>query len=445
MFIINLIKVFASVIVFGLVLVQHTHSHVAGQDHDGFWSSPERETFLPVTEDHRAAWDRVLEDCFPLNTRDSLSDQCITSLGEYFANEPVWSYAVQYLYDHVKGWAPMGDLFSLRKSHSRADFLNLDVPLWKHIFDDQIEQRQERFLQVVNDAKCLELASSKKEGIHDSLAEHCAARELYKYATYLYACTNASKFLARTQKVFPDDAKMFGGFNQFEISLQALEDSVSDEGKKSAAKHHMEESYLHAAWVTAQCGQHGFIVRPGRTTGSYTSTEERLPWSELSWNMQVSMMFAEEYKYHRLIFSTHEFIMKIAMKSGNDWAIRTGYLGQRYIASFADDLMQRYPLLMHRVIGNLWGNGNYGKAFSEKEHARHRAKAYLLLVEAAGEEFARSEIDPTRLANEIRYVKRGGALTDPLSHAQVQAERKEWRRQLQMKKLRQESQGELTP
>ena len=439
----NLIKVFTGVIVFGIVLVQHTHSHDGSTYPDGFRSSPEREPFLPVTEDHRAAWDRVLEDCFPLNTRDLLSAQCMTSLGEYFANEPVWSYALPYRYDNVYGWVPMSNFFSLRGSHSRANFLNLDVPLWKHIFDDQIEQRQELFLQVVNDVKCLELASSQKEGIHDSLAEHCAARELYKYATYLYACTNASKFLARTQKVTPEDSHIFAGLNEFEISLQALEDRVSDEGKKSAAKLHMEKSYLHAAWVTAQCGQHGFIVRPGRTTGSYTSTEERLPWSELSW--QVPIMLSEEGKYHRLIYTTHEFIMKIAMKSGDDWAIRSGYLGQRYIASFADDLMRRYPLLMHRVMGNLWGDGNYGKAFSDKEHARHRAKAYLLLVEAAGEEFAHSEIDPTRLANEIRYVKRGGALTEPLSHAQVKAEREEWNRQLQKEKLRQESQGELTP
>ena len=434
----NLIKVFTGMIVLGLVLVQHAHSHYDVQPPDGF-----PEPFLPVTEDHRAAWDRVLEDCFPLNTRDSLSAQCMTSLGEYFANEPVWSYALPYRYDNVWGWRPMSNLFSLRNSHSRADFLNLDVPLWKHIFDNQIEQRQELFLQVVNDVKCLELANSKKEGIHDSLAEHCAARELYKYATYLYACTNASKFLARTQKVTPEDSNIFAGLNKFEISLQVLEVRVSDKGKKSAAKLHMEKSYLHAAWVTTQCGQHGFIVRPGRTIGSYTSTAERLPWSELSWDWQVSM-FSEEWQYHRLIYTTHEFIMKIAMKSGDDWAIRSGYLGQRYIASFADDLMRRYPLLMHRVMGNLWGDGNYGKAFSDKEHARHRAKAYLLLVEAAGEEFAHSEVDPTRLANEIRYVKRGGALTEPLSHAQVKAERKEWNRQVQKEKLRQESQGELT-
>ena len=437
----NLIKVFISVIVLGLLFVLHTHAHY----NSPVSLPPDSETFLPTTKDHRAAWARVLKNCFPLNTRDSLSDQCMTLLGEYFANEPVWTYAVPYLYDHVWGWVPMSTLFSLRRSHSRADFLNLDVPLWKHIFDDQIEQRQERFLQVVKDAKCLELASSKKEGIHDSLAEHCAARDLYKYATYLYACTNASKFLAETQEVYPDDSKRFGGFSQFEVSLQGLEDNVSDEVTKYAAKHHMEKSYLHATWVTAQCSQHGFIVRPGRTTGSYTSTEERLPWSEVAWDMKVSMMFAEEYKYYRLIVSTHEFIMKIAMKSGDDWAIRSGYLGQRYIASFADDLMQRYPLLMHRVIGNLWHDGNYGEAFSKKEHARHLAKAYLLLVEAAGEEFARSEIDPTSLAKEIRYVKRGGALTEPLTHAQVVAERKEWNRQLQKEELKQESKGELTP
>jgi len=100
-------------------------------------------------------------------------------------------------------------------------------------------------------------------------------------------------------------------------------------------------------------------------------------------------------------------------------------------------------LLMHRALGDPLGNGTYGRAFPLKEHARHRAKAYLLLVEAAGEEFARSEIDPTKLTKEIKYVESGGLLTSPHSRAKVDAERLKRLRKSQEKQLLKEAQGEL--
>ncbi len=442
MFNTNLFRVFISFIVLGLAFIQHTHSHSLEGHNEEFAFPPGQELFLPVTDEYLVAWDRVIEHCFPLNTQGILSDHCMTSLSGYFANEPVWSYGEMYVYDH-QGWRPLGDILSLRRNHSPADFLNPDVPFWRHIFDDEIEQRQELFLRVVNDSQCKELARFDKDGMHDYLAEHCEARELYKYAAYLSACFDANHRLSKLQRVISDDGTQVGGLTEFEMSFLQLDENVSNELLKSAAKSSMEKNFLHASWVAAQCSHHGFVVQPGVTTGSFTSSEEKLPWSALSWRTGVSWL-ADERKYHRLLSRTHEFIMKVSMKSGDDWAIRSGSLSRSFIAEFGDDLMQRYPLLIHRVLGDPWSNGGYGKAFTPKEHARHRAKAYLLLVEEAGEEFARSEYDPASLTNEIRYVESGGLLTPPHSRAQVQEENREWIRQHQEKKLLEEAQSELS-
>ena len=421
------VKVFTSVIVLGFPLVQHTHSHPMGYE----MPPPEREPFLPVTDEHRAAWNRVIEDCFPLNSRTSLSDSCTDSLEEYFANEPVWSYNHMLIYDWV-GWQIFihTDL-SLRRNHGPADFLNTDVPFWRHIFDGQIEQRQELFLRVVNDPKCRELASLQTKGMHDELAEHCAAREMYKYAAYLSACFDAHHRLPELQKIVPEDSREYGGLNRFEMSIQRLDDTVSDETLKLATKRRIEKSYLHASWVASHCNQHGLVLRPGVTirggtsfTGvtiePYTSTEEKLSWRGIKGTLKVAVLRR-----------THSLIMKIAMKSGDDWAIRNGYMDRDFVATFGADLMQRYPLLMYRILGETWTRpAMYGYDFSTEDSARFRAKAYLLLVEEAGEEFARREYDPERLKKEIRYVKRGGRLKTLATPEEIKEKRRNGQRAL---------------
>ena len=77
-----------------------------------------------------------------------------------------------------------------------------------------------------------------------------------------------------------------------------------------------------------------------------------------------------------------------------------------------------------------------------EERARHRAKAYLLLVEAAGEEFARLEYDPEPLAQQIQYVKAGGVLKAPLTGVEIIEKRREKRRQRDAKKEVQAVHGE---
>lgn len=413
----TLIRVFMGVILFGLVLVPHTHASFD----DSVLLPPEREPFLPVTEEHRAAWNRVIEDCLPLNTRTALSVRCMTTLGEYYANEPVW-----FEWD---GWYSLYyDGLSLRRYYSPADFLNTDVPFWRHIFDDEIEQRQERFLRVVNDSKCQELASRQKKGMHDHLAEQCAAREMYKYAAYLNACFVATQLLLtryeETHAENPTNAEDHG-LNLFEMMVRRLDENESD------AKRSLEKGYLHASWIASHCNQHGLVLRPGVTvrdttstmgvaTGPYTSTDEKLPWRGLKGTQKASVLS-----------TTHSFIMKIAMKCGDDWAIRSGYLGRPVVAEFAVDLIKRYPLLMHRTIGDSLLGGGYARHYSQKELARHRAKAYLLLVEEAGEEFARREYDPEELATQIEYIDQGGLLIAPFTRAEIEDKSRETLQKLQ--------------
>ena len=449
MFNAHFIRVFTFFFVLGLALAQHIPANSAEHnDSEQLRTSLKTEPYLPVTAEHRAAWDRVIEHCLPLNTRDSLSAQCMTSLEKYFANEPVWAYSKMYVYG-FDGWRHRRhDTLRLRRSYSPADFLNPDVPLWKHIFDDQLEQRQEIFLRIVKDSKCKEIVSPDNEGIHDRWAEHCEVRELYKYAAYLSACFDANHRVAELHR-FPEPesprAEYFGDKNEFEISFQMLDEIETNEALVSAAKRSMEKFYLHAAWVATQCSQHGFVVIPGETRASgpslryYTSTEEKLPWSALPWSSEY-----EENKYLNFVYYTHDFIMKLAMKSGDDWAIRSGYLSRYYIAEFSADLRQRYPLLMHRVMGKRWSVFGYDSDFTPEQQAQHRAKAYLLLVERAGEEFARSEYDPAELTEEIQFVKNGGVLKAPATRTELMAKLRELQRKNQRIELMREAQGELT-
>lgn len=433
MFSFTVARVLTSFIVLGLAFVHHAHAHYFWyDDNEGFGANPpETDPFLPVTDEHHAAWNRVIQHCLPLNTQESLSEPCMTSLREYFDNEPVWSYSEMFVY-MPQGWRPfVRNRLSLRRNHSPADFLNPNVPFWRHIFDDQIERRQELFLRVVNDSKCQELANPQKDGMHDNLAEHCTAREMYQYAAYLSACFDAKHRISWLQSVIPEDDLEYGGLTTFEYSFQLLDERVSDEALKSAAKRSMEKSYLHASWVETQCSQHGFVLRPGRTGGSYTTSDEKLNWG------------ADYEKLYLFLNHTVDFIMKIAIKSGDDWAIRSGRLSRYVIAEFGDDMMARYPLLMHRVIGYGHGYG-YGIEFTSEELLRHRAKAYLLLVEDAGEEFAQQEYDPADLTEEIHYVENGGRLRSPFSRAQVEETPRELHRQVLEKEVLQEVQGELS-
>ena len=437
----KLFRFFTSFMLLGLAVVPHAHAHSSGGVVE---LPPGSDSFLPVTDAHRAAWERVIEDCLPVDTRSALSARCMTSLGDYFSNEPVWSYNYVFVYDS-EGWSSLyHSECSQRRDHSPADFLDPDIPLWRDIFDDQIEQRQELFLQVVNDSVCQDLASFKTPGIHDDLAEQCAAREMYQYAAYLSACFDATQRLTKLQEIVTQPNTEGRAVNLFELSFANLDENVADAALRAAAKRHLEKRYLHASWVASRCNQHGLVLRPGvtlpaitlhtgQTFDSYTTTDKKLSWEDLK---SAKARLLRDALYGR----THEFIMQIAMKSGDDWAIRSG----AGAVNLGGDLMQRDPLLMHRLLGDSGGLfiGAFRVVLTAEERDRHRAKAYLLLVEAAGEDFARREYNPEPLAQQIQYIAAGGVLKAPPTRAEMIEIISERERQRDAKKEVQEVQGE---
>ena len=86
--------------------------------------------------------------------------------------------------------------------------------------------------------------------------------------------------------------------------------------------------------------------------------------------------------------------------------------------------------------------GAFRVVLTAEERARHRAKAYLLLVEAAGEDFARREYNPEPLAQQIQYIEAGGVLKAPPTRAEMIEIISERERQRDAKKEVQGVQGE---
>ena len=171
----------------------------------------------------------------------------------------------------------------------------------------------ELFIQVVNDSVCQDLASFETQGIHDDLAEQCAAREMYQYAAYLSACFDATQRLTLLHEIVTQPYSVTDtearALNLFELSFAKLDENVADEALRAAAKRHLEKNYLHASWVVSHCNQYGLVLRPGVTmpafttpTGdtldSYTTTDDKLPWGVLKAQNNVCFVDALRYKTH---------------------------------------------------------------------------------------------------------------------------------------------------
>ena len=131
----------------------------------------------------------ILKRCTPIVPRAITENQsCLEVLPEYFLEEPVWSYSALHYYDNDLGTFPLPvNMVNSRPKilpYIFLDFVDGEIPIWRDIFDDAIEEREDLFPDVVRTPKCKQLISNQSEGIQEHLAADCAARELYKYATY---------------------------------------------------------------------------------------------------------------------------------------------------------------------------------------------------------------------------------------------------------------------
>ena len=157
-----------------------------------------------------------------------------------------------YYYDDYDGWVPIFvSRFGQRDDHSHADFLDSNVPLWRDIFDGQIEQQQKTFLQVVSDESCMDLANADTLGILDTKAEQCKARELFKYSTFLEAC-NVSMQQMLIFINHPDIGGVFKSESSsgYAVALEVIEEKIEDGAQRELARQRLEKG-LFAHYLVA--------------------------------------------------------------------------------------------------------------------------------------------------------------------------------------------------
>lgn len=360
------------------------------------------------TKEQRKNWERVLDRCTPIDTEVSLSPSCYSALTKYFMDEPVWEYSFEL------GYQRLTSVYGLQEGivNARHRGLNqygyddyaLDViPLWRDVFDGGLKERIDVFLRTVRDSSCNEEILSNETGIQSGKSQRCAARELYKYASFLESCTTAFTrlFILRSPPV--GDGFLFDNLNTYEAFLWVISEyeSIDDEeSRASGGIERMRKGYLHASWVAKQCGANSYALLSGEDSlATYT-------WSELGEP-------SENGDLRELISRTFYVALGISAKTGDEWAVRSyplQFFEYSKEAKFLRDVRKRYPILMHKSLGF-----EGGSELTYSEERRHRAKAFLLIEELAGTDAAQRDFDVPDLSNEIDYVRSGGALKYPFS------------------------------
>lgn len=345
------------------------------------------------TQDQHSKWQSAVGLCTPVQPTKPLEPTCLSALSNYFMNAPVWDYGALYYIDsygfgRADPW-PINPRPALL-FYGPADYGLEDVPLWQDVFDGKIEQRKDTFFKVVADPKCI---ASMHGGIQEELGDHCHAREMYKYAAYLDACTTAKRRLKVLDRV--SGRPEYKGLSTFDMTLGVVEEKVEDFVQQDMIKQRLEKGYLHASWVAQQCEPHGLGLLPlkeeqKRTLGGgYAEVVEVGTDSATRWAIGHSQ---------------HTALM-ISSRCGNEWAVRSFPMTPDS-PIFLHDVHEKYPILYHRHLGST----TFGGLLSKVEQRRHQAQAYLLLKQSFGLKVAQLSYDAADLKEEIDYVQDGGEL-----------------------------------
>ena len=346
---------------------------------------PEEIQYYPESEKQRSARELLERVCLPVTPPDKLSPECLTALSDYFMDEPIWRYSWLYNYSGSTGFDRARSRINPRASnlpYGYDDYAMDNVPLWRDILDGRLEERKFEVKQTVADPACNELARFGSEGgIERHMAARCAAREMYKYATYLDACVTAMDRVRLLES--PTGDRNHSEMNGFQMSLAMIEQHITNESDRNLATRRLEKGYLHSKWIIDQCA--------GNIDGV------------------SSWIGSNENELFLKAWPAHNYALRIAARTGDEWAIRSYPLKIGDGDQFKRELMDQYPLLMHRYLGNS------RLLHSSVDRRRHQAKAYVLLEKLAGTEVAKGEIDIEDLQEELAYVQGGGELAMPQS------------------------------
>lgn len=379
---------------------------ISGVRKANFSVPPEPLTYYQELEEQKAAWLRAVGQCTPVRPGEILSDECLADLTKYYIDQPVWDYSDIYYYDGIMGFSPLRvGRMNLRYRllpFNYTDYAMGKFPLWSDLFDGHLKERQERFLQVVADADCMELSSRTSGGIHEEMSERCSARDMYKYAAYLDACAVASQRLKKLSA--PNrHTQRFGNSSVYEVSVQVIESRIEDQSSRDLALKRLQKGYLHAYWVSEKCERNG-----------YTLLSRVNPADNNQWSLRHDTNGTLD-----AIERSHDVALTISARSGDEWAIRSYVFGTYTGDELNNQVREKFPLLTHRILAE----GGFGGELTPVERDRHRAKAYLLLMEMAGTSVAQSEYKPDRLAEEIEFVRSGGELKYPRPRKEILADR----------------------
>lgn len=367
---------------------------------------PEPLRYYQESEEQKAAWLRAVSQCTPVNTEETPSDLCIASLTNYYIDQPVWDYSDIYYYDGIMGLRPLRvgrmNLRHRLMPFSYSDYAMGKFPLWSDLFDGRLKKRQDRFLQVLADASCMELSSRTSGGIHEEMSDRCSSREMYKYAAYLDSCAVASQRMNRLSAPNGRTQK-FGNSSVYAVSVQVIGSRIEDQSSRDLALKRQQKGYLHAYWVLEQCESNGYTLLP-----SVNSSHVK----------QVTLRH-DTNGYLEAIEQTHDVALTISARSGDEWAIRSHIYGIYVSDELNNQVREKFPLLMHRILGE----GNLSGDLTPVDRKRHRAKAYLLLEEIAGTRAAQSVYKRHHLEEEIDYVQSGGELKYPRPREEILADR----------------------
>ena len=285
---------------------------------------------------------------------------CIDGLNRYFMAEPIWEVTKLNYFtplDHNFSGLAINKRFLYLPS-SPSDHIQLvDAPVWSHIFDGANHNRHDIVTQVFQDDSCRPLA--KHGGIDRTLAEHCQARELFKYATYQNACLTGNRWHAiLTSRATSVDE------NIFEYSVNEIKRLYPGESVERHEKiADLDEAYAYSMWIVNVCSNSPLAVFDddlqstelieliGKQTGRKTA--------QIAIKLRIG----------------HDAAMGIAARSGDEWAIQSYYPpSPRQDSYYWKTLHTTNPLLVHRWMATHIG----ATVLNETEQMWHTVKAYAI-------------------------------------------------------------------
>ena len=278
-----------------------------------------------------------------------VGESCTAQLTDYFNAEPIWNMDTLIVYVDGKRTMHTRSLneraFFLR--FSAADFSMGEVPRWRDVFDGRHERRLAVASIVSKKPECEHL--SKRGAISQELASRCEARELFKYATYLNACTTSNE-----RMMFFLEPIVQVGLSRYALARKNMLTQIAASEERGNGWQ-LVEKYLLTLWLTEQCKMFRFT--------QLTEPDSQPRTGVVTYTIQELM---------ERVRPTHDIAMSIAARAGDPWAIQSYCQNELHTdPSYWKSLFELNPLLFHR-----WMAGIGYSTLNKEDRALHALNAY---------------------------------------------------------------------